>query len=64
MGVARSAQKNSMEVKARALLPRNICQKVSEHLRQELSKARAMAIHEQMDADRLRSQVSWLQGKR
>ncbi|RAU40147.1 hypothetical protein [Pseudomonas sp. RIT411] len=46
------------------LLAVNICQKESEHLRQELATARAMAIDEKMDADRLRSQVSWLQGKR
>ncbi|MEJ8320450.1 hypothetical protein [Pseudomonas oryzihabitans] len=46
------------------LLAVNICQKESEHLRQELALARAMAIDEKMDADRLRSQVSWLQGKR
>jgi hypothetical protein len=36
--------------------------KVSEHLRQEL--ARAMAIDEKMDANHVRSQVSWLQGTR
>ncbi|MDT3718423.1 hypothetical protein [Pseudomonas oryzihabitans] len=46
------------------LLAVDICQKESEHLRQELATARAMAIDEKMDADRLRSQVSWLQGKR
>lgn len=46
------------------LLAVDICQKESEHLRQELVTARAMAIDEKMDADRLRSQVSWLQGKR
>lgn len=46
------------------LLVVNVTQKESEHLRQELATARAMAIDEKMDADRLRSQVSWLQGKR
>jgi len=46
------------------LLAVSICQQESEHLRQELVAARAMAIDEKMDADRLRSQVSWLQGKR
>ncbi|MDT3720366.1 hypothetical protein [Pseudomonas oryzihabitans] len=46
------------------LLALDICQKESEHLRQELATARAMAIDEKMDADRLRSQVSWLHGKR
>ena len=46
------------------LLAVDICQKESEHLRQELATARAKAIDEKMDADRLRSQVSWLQGKR
>ncbi|WP_434774698.1 hypothetical protein [Pseudomonas oryzihabitans] len=45
------------------LLAVNVTQKESEHLRQELAKARAMAIDKKMDADRLRSQVSWLQGK-
>ena len=46
------------------LLVVNVTQKENEHLRQELAAARAMAIDEKMDADRLRSQVSWLQGKR
>ncbi|WP_295460533.1 hypothetical protein [uncultured Pseudomonas sp.] len=46
------------------LLAVDICQKESEHLRQELATARAMAVDEKMDAERLRSQVSWLQGKR
>lgn len=46
------------------LLAVNIFRKENEHLRQELASARAMAIDEKMDADRLRSQVSWLQGKR
>lgn len=46
------------------LLAVDICQKESEHLRQELAAARAMAVDEKMDAERLRSQISWLQGKR
>ncbi len=46
------------------LLAVDICQKESEHLRQELATARAMAIDEKIAADRLRSQVSWLQGRR
>ena len=46
------------------LLAVNVIQTESEHLRQELAKARAIAIDEKIDADRLRSQVSWLQGKR
>lgn len=46
------------------LLAVDISQKESDHLRQELATARAMAIDEKMDADRLRSQISWLQGKR
>lgn len=46
------------------LLAVKVCQKENEHLRQELAAARAMAIDEKMDADRLRSQVIWLQGKR
>lgn len=46
------------------LLVVNVTQKENEHLRQELAAARAMAVDEKMDADRLRSQVSWLQGKR
>jgi hypothetical protein len=46
------------------LLVVKVTQKENEHLRQELAAARAMAVDEKMDADRLRSQVSWLQGKR
>ncbi|WP_144958509.1 hypothetical protein [Pseudomonas oryzihabitans] len=46
------------------LLAVNISQKENEHLRRELAAARAMAIDEKINADRLRSQVSWLQGKR
>ena len=46
------------------LLAVKVSQRENEHLRQELAAARAMAIDEKMDADRLRSQVSWLQGKR
>lgn len=46
------------------LLVVNITQKENEHLRQELAVARAMAIDEKIDADRLRSQIKWLQGKR
>lgn len=46
------------------LLAVDIAEKESEHLRKELAAARAMAIDEKLDADRLRSQISWLQGKR
>nr|WP_314563233.1 hypothetical protein [uncultured Pseudomonas sp.] len=46
------------------LLAVNICQKESEHLRQELASARAIAIEERMNADRLRSQISWMKGER
>lgn len=46
------------------LLVVNVTQKENEHLRQELAAAQAMAVDEKIDADRLRSQVSWLQGKR
>ncbi len=60
---ARALQKIDMKYHE-LLLAVNVTQKESEHLRQELAKARAMAIDEKMDADRLRSQVSWLQGKR
>jgi len=45
------------------LLVVNITQKENEQLRQELAAARAMAVNEKMDADRLRSQMSWLQGR-
>ena len=46
------------------LLAVNVTQKEKEHLRQELATAREMAIDEKISADHLRSQVSWLQGKR
>ncbi len=46
------------------LLVVNISQKENDHLRQELAAARAMAVDVKMNADRLRSQVSWLQRKR
>ncbi|APQ10145.1 hypothetical protein BJP27_00930 [Pseudomonas oryzihabitans] len=46
------------------LLAVDISQKESDHRRKELAAARAMAIDEKMDADRLRSQISWLQGER
>lgn len=46
------------------LLAVNVTQKESEHLRQELAKARAMAIDEKMNANQLRSQIKWLQGER
>lgn len=46
------------------LLAANISHKENEHLRQELAAARTMAVDEKMVADRLRSQVNLLQGKR
>lgn len=46
------------------LLAVDISQQENGHLRKELAAARAMAVDEKMDADRLRSQVSWLHGKR
>lgn len=46
------------------LLVVNITQKENEYLRNELAAGRAMAIDEKMGADQLRSQLSWLQGKR